>query len=65
MQRHFDKVEEERQAALRAEEERQAAKRAEQEKRKAEEEAKKQAQGPKDEEMKDAPDGQAGDPDMD
>jgi heat shock 70kDa protein 4 len=57
IQRYRDKVEEERQAALKAAEEAAAAKRAEAEARKAEEDAKKKAEAPaeqKDEEMTDA-----------
>ncbi|KAI9715825.1 MAG: adenyl-nucleotide exchange factor sse1 [Chrysothrix sp. TS-e1954] len=55
IQRYNDKIEEERQAVIRAQEEALAAKRAEQEaKKRAEEEAKKAAEPPKDEEMKDA-----------
>ena len=56
IQRYQDKIEAERQAVLKAQEEAAAAKRAEQEaKAKAEEEARKAAEGPKDEEMTDAP----------
>ena len=55
IQRYNDKVEEQRQAILRAQEQAAAAKRAEAEaKKKAEEDAKKATEGPKDEEMKDA-----------
>lgn len=56
IQRYNDKIEDERQAVIKAQEEAEAAKRAEQEaKRKAEEEAKKATEGgTKDEEMKDA-----------
>lgn len=54
IQRYNDKIEEERQAVLRAQEEAAAAKQAEiQARKKAEDEAKKQAEGKKDEEMKD------------
>ena len=69
IQRYQDKIEEERQAILKAQEEEAAKKRAEAEaKKKAEEEAKKAAaptksEEPKDTEMKDAPDGETVKPD--
>ncbi|EAW07571.1 Hsp70 chaperone Hsp88 [Aspergillus clavatus NRRL 1] len=60
IQRYKEKVETERQAVLKAQEEALAKKRAEQDaKRKAEEEAKKAAEQKPDEEMKDAPAGEA------
>jgi len=68
IQRHLDKIEEERQAILKVQEEAAAKKRAETEaKKKVDDEAKKtaepQAEEPKDTEMKDAPDSETVKPD--